>query len=943
MLAPYGPGAQARIGVTSATDGDPLGKPPQENERVLRIGIDVQANEVVTTKANDRAHLVFLDGTSVTVGPNAQLTLDKFVYDPDTKKGELAINATKGVFRIVGGRISKTNAIKVTTPSSTIGIRGGIAIFNVSNTQTVSTFVFGSSLTVNGAGATQTITRPGSQVVTNFGGTPGNPTPVPRGSLTGSLSALEGTTGGTGGTPGNNPDQQSQNSGFSGQNSGQGPQNTTTTTAITSSTTSSTTTNAVSNSGQSNSEPPTVTTIDKTKTTETKTTTKTIVTYGRFLEDKPYLQATFNPNTLSAARDPGNNQALDPTGQSSTTSTTTTETTTTTQTKGGAVVSQTSTSTSNTVTDPTLATISSPGPGTSNAGGGDAGGSLTVPWLPGQIFEFNVDTSFGPANGLGLVAGDEKIFAYTFLVVSGANSGKKFLVFGGTPTARYGAVGHSFPKQGVGAQTLTSLSSPGNLPFAPDAVGGDAGLKAAANVSPLYSVYTPNLNGHGTAVPDALQVSIAFSGNNTTQKSYMGVFISNYGTDSATNTVYGAGTFMDSYRLGANQRIGRGISYQATADTGTGNAIYGDTGQYQVYVPDKVTTTGGGGHHGHHGHYGHPTTTRVPGAALDQAAANQAPTPYYPVTMATPVADTSSLPSDLGQNRTTQAMGGYVGGLVESRNGNTFKTRIPLLSTSPTDVSISTNAATNQAMGTIVLRGLDGSLLSKTTLELGGKSGANGPASAFIDDSRYAMITQTNDPYRKSKVQNLFHTYNITDNTMLASYKTAPAALPGGVQPCTCEYLSWGFWSSNINYSGGYRNGQTDNVNLGSYVVGQLTTSVQMPHTGSATYNGFMIGNVQNGNNAYVGTGNYQMGWNYAARAGTFGATFDGTNYAGGVVATNRSGTNFGGLFANGNLSRIGALTGSFFGPQAQNQGGAFTIGTNGSSYKASGIFAGQR
>jgi len=170
--------AAARIGVTSATDGDPLGKPPSENERVLRIGIDVQANEVITTKANDRAHLVFLDGTSITIGPNARMTLDKFVYDPDTKKGELALTATTGVFRIVGGKISKTNAITVTTPSSTIGIRGGISIFTVTNTQTVSTFVFGQSLTVSGGGQTQTLTRAGTQVVTNFGGTPGNPAPA---------------------------------------------------------------------------------------------------------------------------------------------------------------------------------------------------------------------------------------------------------------------------------------------------------------------------------------------------------------------------------------------------------------------------------------------------------------------------------------------------------------------------------------------------------------------------------------------------------------------------------------------------------------------------------------------------------------------------------------------------------------------------------------------
>ena len=149
--APFTVGdAAAKVGVTSATDGDPLGKPPQEAERVLRIGIDVQANELITTNANDRAHLVFLDGSSLTVGPNAQLTIDKFVFDPTTKTGELAINASKGVLRLVGGKISKNNAITITTPSSTIGIRGGITIMDVSASKTDSTFVFGKDMTVTG-------------------------------------------------------------------------------------------------------------------------------------------------------------------------------------------------------------------------------------------------------------------------------------------------------------------------------------------------------------------------------------------------------------------------------------------------------------------------------------------------------------------------------------------------------------------------------------------------------------------------------------------------------------------------------------------------------------------------------------------------------------------------------------------------------------------------
>src|SRR6188768_2961161 len=160
LAAPLAIGeAAAKVGVTSATDGDPLGKPPQEAERVLRIGVDVQANELITTNANDRAHLLFLDGSSLTVGPNAQLTIDRFVFDPSTKTGELAINASKGVLRLVGGKISKNNAITITTPSSTIGIRGGITILDVQAAKTDSTFVFGKDMIVRGGGRTQVATR----------------------------------------------------------------------------------------------------------------------------------------------------------------------------------------------------------------------------------------------------------------------------------------------------------------------------------------------------------------------------------------------------------------------------------------------------------------------------------------------------------------------------------------------------------------------------------------------------------------------------------------------------------------------------------------------------------------------------------------------------------------------------------------------------------------
>lgn len=191
--AQLGPAAaQVRVGVASGTSGDPMGKPPGGTDRILRVGTDVQANEVITTRENDRAQLLFLDGTAVTVGPNAQLMIDKFVYDPATQKGELAINATKGVLRVIGGKISKNNAITVSTPSATMGIRGGIMVIGVGTGGAVTTaiFIFGNQMTVTAAGQTQTVTIPNQQVVTNQGSPPGTPTAIPPGSLGGVMGQL---------------------------------------------------------------------------------------------------------------------------------------------------------------------------------------------------------------------------------------------------------------------------------------------------------------------------------------------------------------------------------------------------------------------------------------------------------------------------------------------------------------------------------------------------------------------------------------------------------------------------------------------------------------------------------------------------------------------------------------------------------------------------------
>jgi hypothetical protein len=189
--------ALARVGVTGATEGDPRGMPPAQTERVLHVGTDIQADELITTGVDDRAHLIFLDGSTVTVGPNARLKIDRYVYDPNTQKGELSLTASKGVFRVIGGKISKSEAITLNTPSASMGIRGGIMIVDVEPTQTTSYLVFGDVMTASSNGQTQTTTKAGHQITTPNGGAPGAPTLILQGSLNTALAALDGVPGAT--------------------------------------------------------------------------------------------------------------------------------------------------------------------------------------------------------------------------------------------------------------------------------------------------------------------------------------------------------------------------------------------------------------------------------------------------------------------------------------------------------------------------------------------------------------------------------------------------------------------------------------------------------------------------------------------------------------------------------------------------------------------------
>jgi hypothetical protein len=115
------------VGAAAAVKPSSTGTPPGGATRTLNIGTNIVSKERIRTTGSGSLQVMFFDKTTLTIGPNSDLVIDDFVYKPDAKAGRFAANLATGTLRFVGGQISHTTGAIITTPTATIGIRGGAA------------------------------------------------------------------------------------------------------------------------------------------------------------------------------------------------------------------------------------------------------------------------------------------------------------------------------------------------------------------------------------------------------------------------------------------------------------------------------------------------------------------------------------------------------------------------------------------------------------------------------------------------------------------------------------------------------------------------------------------------------------------------------------------------------------------------------------------------
>lgn len=131
--------------------------------KIISLGQNVIHNEKISTDAEGLVQILLVDGTTFTVGPNSQLTIDEFVYDPNTGNATVVASVAKGAFRFIGGQTSrKKGGATINTPAGSIGIRGAMVEGDVQGNSASFSMIFGDEMSFLGRdGGSQRLFQPG--------------------------------------------------------------------------------------------------------------------------------------------------------------------------------------------------------------------------------------------------------------------------------------------------------------------------------------------------------------------------------------------------------------------------------------------------------------------------------------------------------------------------------------------------------------------------------------------------------------------------------------------------------------------------------------------------------------------------------------------------------------------------------------------------------------
>ena len=110
------------IGVIGAA----VGEIKNQNNEILQNGSKIFFGDTIISKKNANVQILFIDQTVLTLGEDTEMTIDEFIYDPNSNEGSFVSSVKSGTVKFITGQISKNNPedLEVKYPAGTLGARG---------------------------------------------------------------------------------------------------------------------------------------------------------------------------------------------------------------------------------------------------------------------------------------------------------------------------------------------------------------------------------------------------------------------------------------------------------------------------------------------------------------------------------------------------------------------------------------------------------------------------------------------------------------------------------------------------------------------------------------------------------------------------------------------------------------------------------------------------
>lgn len=99
----------------------------------LSVGSEIFEGDVLKTDSDGTVGIIFSDGAVLTLGPDGQLEVEKFLFQPDEKNVSFLSRIMQGTVSFVSGAIARISpgAVQFTTPTATLGLRGTKILIHV--------------------------------------------------------------------------------------------------------------------------------------------------------------------------------------------------------------------------------------------------------------------------------------------------------------------------------------------------------------------------------------------------------------------------------------------------------------------------------------------------------------------------------------------------------------------------------------------------------------------------------------------------------------------------------------------------------------------------------------------------------------------------------------------------------------------------------------------